>query len=607
MEPLSICLTTGLSIDWDGVHQTLGGILPIAFWVLRFAMILLGLVVLYRCIWSLFREKQKKEVWGLLTLPNGTSYELGHWENLLGRGKSADIILEFPSVSRTHAAVMRDDKGDWTLFPLQTKNGTFLNGEEVAESVSLETGDVIGLGGLELFFYPAIEDKAGKKRQSVYKRQLSPNRTLTLLTFFQGLMLLQSLLAVRPEYLFHILSAYLVLSGAMWCLYVIYRVFARTAFEVETMAFFLCSLSVGITAAYSPPALLTQLVTMIIGIGAFLALSLALRDIKMAVKLRWPAAIMAGGLLSFNLLLGERIFGAKNWISIGPFSFQPSEFIKIAFVIVGAATLDRLFANRNLIFTTLFAGFCVGCLALMSDFGTALVFFVAFLVIAFLRSGNLGFLGMMGVGAGLGVGIILHFKPYIANRFAAWGHVWDFASTSGFQQTRTLSAISSGGLFGKPPDQLFLKNIFAANTDLVFGVTAETYGLLLALCTVVVIVALALFTVKSAGAARSSFYTIGAATAVSMLLVQTCLNVFGSVDILPLTGVTFPFVSVGGSSMIACWGLLAFIKAADTRRNATFTAKRLKFLTRLDQTEDEEQDDLLAGPLEDEADWEVPR
>ena len=69
---------------------------------------------------------------------------------------------------------------------------------------------------------------------------------------------------------------------------------------------------------------------------------------------------------------------------------------------------------------------------------------------------------------------------------------------------------------------------------------------------------------------RSSFYTIASCSAAAMLVFQSTLNVMGAVDLLPLTGVTFPFVSMGGSSMAACWGLLAFLKAADTRQNASF-------------------------------------
>ena len=307
----------------------------------------------------------------------------------------------------------------------------------------------------------------------------------------------------------------------------------------------------------------------------FLVLSVLLRDLKSTVSLRWPVAIFTCLLLIFNVLFGSQLFGARNWIHIGPIGFQPSEFVKIAFIFTGAATLDRLFARRNLIFTILFCGFCMGCLALMSDFGTALIFFVALLVIAFLRSGDIGFVGLMATAAGAGGWMILQFKPYIANRFGAWRHVWEHAADSGgFQQTRTMSAIASGGLFGKGTgDDVFLKNIGAANTDLVFGVISEQFGLILALCAVFLILVLVVYASRCAATARSSYYVIAANSAAAMLVFQTTLNVLGAVDILPLTGVTFPFVSLGGSSMISCWGLLAFLKAADTRPNASFTLK----------------------------------
>jgi len=91
---------------------------------------------------------------------------------------------------------------------------------------------------------------------------------------------------------------------------------------------------------------------------------------------------------------------------------------------------------------------------------------------------------------------------------------------------------------------------------------------------VAAVLILAVFVVRSVAVARSSFYTIGACTAAGILMMQVTLNVFGTVDYLPLTGVTFPFVSNGGSSMMAAWALLAFIKAADTRLHASFAIKR---------------------------------
>ena len=119
----------------------------------------------------------------------------------------------------------------------------------------------------------------------------------------------------------------------------------------------------------------------------------------------------------------------------------------------------------------------------------------------------------------------------------------------------------------------WLKYVAASDTDLVFATVSEEWGLLMAIMMVLCVVCLGAFVVRAASMGRSSFYNIGACAAVTILMVQTILNVLGTVDLLPLTGVTFPFVSNGGSSMISAWGMLAFIKAADTRQNASFAIR----------------------------------
>lgn len=558
------------------VFAVLDAILPVACGVLRVVAVVVAIVILVRCLLSLFRERPGKEIWGWLSDADGTRYDLHHWENSVGRGRWSDITLNFPTVSRSHIALLRDDKGNWKLQPLQSKNGTKVNNHTIRHTVSLQSGDIITVGGVPLSFY-AISDEEEQEQAmhlGVAERPLSPGKTLGHLTVFQLIMCVQCLPGREMKEISMIAVSFGILLCCMWGLYALYRSLKRTAFEAETIAFFLCTISFSITAAYSPENLLRQTICMLLGLFLFLTLSLLLRDLRSTVSLRWPVAIFTCCLLIFNVVLGQKLFGAKNWIDLGFFSFQPSEFVKIAFIFTGAATLDRLFARRNLIFTVLFCGFCMGCLALMSDFGTALIFFVALLVIAFLRSGDLGFLALMGTAAVAGGGMILRFKPYIASRFSAWGHVWEFSTEAGgYQQTRTMSAIASGGLFGKGAEDSFLKNIGAANTDLVFGVISEEFGLLLALCMVFVLLIFILYAIRCAATARSSYYVIAANSAAAMLVFQASLNVLGAVDILPLTGVTFPFVSMGGSSMISCWGLLAFMKAADTRPNASFTLK----------------------------------
>ena len=156
--------------------------------------------------------------------------------------------------------------------------------------------------------------------------------------------------------------------------------------------------------------------------------------------------------------------------------------------------------------------------------------------------------------------------------------MWDYAATLGYQQTRTLTYAASGGLLGVGLGNGWLKHVAAADTDLVFGFLCEEWGSArraVRRCRHHRARGI-LRQIRRAGAVV--LFVISACAAMCMLTVQTMLNVFGSVDILPLTGVTFPFVSNGGSSMISSWGLLAFVKAADTRQNASFAIKLEKRL-----------------------------
>ncbi len=157
-----------------------------------------------------------------------------------------------------------------------------------------------------------------------------------------------------------------------------------------------------------------------------------------------------------------------------------------------------------------------------------------------------------------------------------WRHIWEDTQVGGYQQTRALMCVASGGLLGLGPGQGWLKVVFAADSDIVFATISEEWGLITAMLTVAFIAVIGIFTIRSARVARSTFYSIGACTAAGVLAVQTILNCLGTLDILPFTGTTFPFLSNGGTSMISAWGLLAFVKAADTRQNASFAVKLVR-------------------------------
>ena len=542
-----------------------------AKWVLP----VLAIWLLLRCVRSMLRERYEPEVWAWLEATDKSNAALKHWESVIGRSKGCDIVVDRPSVAPAHAALLRSDTGNWRLHDLSggnTANGAL---RDEGRGIDVHDGDILHFADVSMRFHDLSEAQRAENERgrSLPGLNTSQGVTLLILTVFQVLLTLEFTESLSGRLLTDTALAFACLIFTEWCFFMLMRAIDRRGFEVETLAFFLCTLGLAVCASAAPEDLLKQVLLLLAGILFFLFLGWWLRDLRRVKALRWPAALAALGFLALNVVAGDTRYGASNWLSFGGFSLQPSEFVKIAYVYVGAASLDRLFRRRNLFLFIAFSAICVGALALMGDFGTAVVFFVTFLVISFMRSGSFATVFLAVASAGLAGFLVLTVKPYIAQRFAAWGHVWEDPYGAGWQQTRALSAAAGGGLTGVGAGKGWLHDIFAADTDMVFCLLSEELGLIIALCAALAVAVIVFFAVRSAARGRSSYYVIAACAAASMLTVQLALNVFGSTDLLPFTGVTFPLVSRGGSSLISCWALLAFIKAADTRRGASFSVR----------------------------------
>ena len=576
---------------------------PVPWLCYLFPVLALGILI--RCAVSLLTFRPEPEVWAWLTTPDGAHIPVTHWESLIGRGAGCDVHLGYPTVSRTHAVLTRYDDGSWTISDAHSKSGVFVNGRQTALS-ALRFGDVITMGGVNFTLIPLTKEQeriqAGTRTRAGHAVHQVP--TLLLLTLFQLLTAIQLILGGCDPALE--LTAFGGLIGLEWALYLALRAFRRTGFEAETLAFFLCTMGLAVVSSSAPESLIKELLAIVAGVCVFLVVCWSLRDLERAKTVRYLAAVAGIGLLAFNLLFGVEKFGARNWIQLGGVSFQPSEFVKVCFIYVGASTLSRLMAKRNIVLFIAYSAVICACLALMKDFGTAIIFFVAFLVIAFLRSGNFATIALAIAATGFAGVLVLRFLPYARNRFEAWGHVWDYALTTGYSQTRSMMCIASGGLFGLGPGKGWLKYVAASDTDLVFAFVSEEWGLIMAVLMVACIVILACFVVRSAPAGRSCFYTIGACAAVTVMVTQTILNVFGMADFLPLTGVTFPFVSNGGSSMVCVWGLLAFIKAADTRQNASVAIRVPHGVTPLPEEPDAQEAAEEPAAEDPDAVWQRP-
>ena len=553
-------------LEYTGIYFTTG---------VRWVFLVLAIFILARQIRSLLQARNPSEIWAYLGCPDGTNVPLTHWENLIGRGRGCDVIINLTSVSRSHATLIRDSAGVWKYNDLNSKKRFQDKRQAGKRGYSPQRRRCAYYRRLRFHTLPS--QPAGENGQYREKKaQDTPRLSMAVSGSADAVPASDG--HPVPDIAWRRFSCQLTNSfRAAVRSHVVLRDLhedhaACRLRNGDNRLFPLHIESGGHSFSLSVHCLQAGGLRRA-GLALFFGLCWFLRDLNRAKRIIYALMGASVLLLLINLLLGTVRYGAQNWVEIGGFSFQPSELVKIVFVYVGAATLDELQQRKNLTIFMGFSVFCLGCLAIMGDFGTAMIFFVTFLVISFLRSGDFSKLALIIGAAGLMGLMVLRFRPYIGARFETWGHVWDDPTGGGFQQVQTMTAAASGGLPGLGAGEGNLSDVAAASTDLVFGLLSEEWGLIIAILAVLCIITLGVFAVRAIIAGRSTYYSIAACAATSMFIFQAILNVFGSVDLLPLTGVTFPFVSSGGTSMIASWGLLAFLKAADTRQNASFAIR----------------------------------
>lgn len=544
---------------------------------LRILLPVYAIIIVYQC-YAAMRRRRRPET-PLVTLVNpqtGLKLPVLFWENSIGRSRSSDIVVDDPTVSRSHCVLLRRSDG-WFITDTGSKSGTYVNGEKIEERTQLLIDDVIGVGNSEFEFKRGEEyherlDSSWFFRKVNNKPAIKSWKLMLMITLFHLFMCVEAMFWNDATNPFSPLVLFAALAGVEWAFFFVSSyILRRVNFELEALALFLTGTGVMLLVRQVERSAYVQLIAAAVGMILFCVIIKFIQNPDKVNKLRFPMMIVAVGLLLTSVIFGKTTGGAANWIYIGSISIQPSELVKVIYIFIGSSALDKLQTKKNLLEFIVFSIVCVGLLALMGDFGTALIFFMTFLLIAFMRSGDFKTIILAVAAAVFGATIILRFKPYVANRFKAWRHVWDYAQDQGYQQVHVLTFIASGGLFGVGIGNGFLKQVAASESDLVFGLVSEEMGIIVAITLALAVALLVVYARAITTRSRSTFYSISACCAAGLLVVQLALNIFGATDILPLTGVTFPFISSGGSSIIGCWGLLAFVKAADER---TYSMKR---------------------------------
>lgn len=314
-----------------------------------------------------------------------------------------------------------------------------------------------------------------------------------------------------------------------------------------------------------------------LGMAAFILTLLLVRRARDLERYRYTFAFAGIGLLLLPLVphIGENINGARLWIHLGSLNFQPGEIAKLALAVFFASVLveraDLLSEGTRRVgrFLILDPRYLAPILAAWglslviflaeNDLGSSFLFFALFIGLLWVATGRAYYLGL---GAGLfAVGSYLALKVigHAQSRVQAWLNPWPHASTSGYQIIQGIFAIAAGGLFGEGPGQSNASHIPEASTDLIFAVIADELGLIGASGLLFGYLLMVGTGLRVAVRCERQFEKL-LATGLSLILgVQTFVIVGGVTRLIPLTGITLPFVSYGGSSLIANYILLALL------------------------------------------------
>lgn len=268
-------------------------------------------------------------------------------------------------------------------------------------------------------------------------------------------------------------------------------------------------------------------------------------------KIPWVYGSIGLALLLVVCVMGNTAFGAQLSINIGGFSFQPSEFVKISFVFFVATMFYRSVDFKTIAVTTAVAEAHVLVLVMSKDLGSALIFFVTYLLMLFVATGSWLYLGL-GAGSGAAAAVIAYnLFSHVRTRVEAWLDPWSDISGKGYQISQSLFAIGTGGWFGMGLYQGMPSKIPVVEKDFVFSAISEEMGGIYAICLILICLGCFMQFMMIAAKMQAVFYKLIAFGLGTTYIVQVFLTIGGVTKFIPSTGVTLPFVSYGGSSILS--------------------------------------------------------
>ena len=311
-----------------------------------------------------------------------------------------------------------------------------------------------------------------------------------------------------------------------------------------------------------------QIVWFILGIIVYILVVVLFPQMTKIAKFKNILLIAVIVLMPIAVIFGRESWGATNWVYIGGFGFQPSEFGKIILVFYLAAELIDFDSTKKgidnlktLIKPALVVMYSLGCLVLQTDLGSALIFFGVTVAMLYVGTSKKKYvvacLGLFSVGACVAYQLFSHIRK----RVQIWRDPWGDPDNTGFQIVQGLYAIASGGMLGSGLGQGYTKDFVPVCTsDYVFAAICEEFGMIFGIGIMILFFLLFYRGIRSAFISREKFSQLVAVGLSSIIAFQTLVIIGGIFAIIPLTGITLPFVSYGGSSMLTTFFALGILQ-----------------------------------------------
>lgn len=300
----------------------------------------------------------------------------------------------------------------------------------------------------------------------------------------------------------------------------------------------------------------------IVAVAAFLTMAIPyiMDRVWQLAKIPWIYCSIGLLLLLVVCVAGNTSFGAQLSLSIGGFSFQPSEFVKISYVFFVATMFYRSTDFKNVVITTAAAAAHVLILVCSKDLGSALIFFVTYLLMLFVATSNWFYLGT-GAGCGAAAAALAYrLFSHVQVRVEAWQNPWKDIDGRGYQITQALFAIGTGGWFGRGLYEGMPGKIPVVEKDFVFAAISEEMGGIYALCILLVCLGCFIQMMLISIRMQAAFYRLIAFGLGVEYIVQVFLTIGGVIKFIPSTGVTLPLISYGGSSILSTFILFGIIQ-----------------------------------------------